>query len=60
MITRTYTPGGGPFTGNFGQTDATGAFTTGFDFCFDANTSIEVTATDGAGVTVTESFPLSC
>jgi hypothetical protein len=61
VITRTYTPGGGPFSSPV-STDATGAFVdSGYVFCFDAaNTSVEVTATDAAGVTVTESFPLSC
>jgi hypothetical protein len=46
-------------------TDATGAFTTGgldidFPFCMFPDTSVEVTATDDAGVTVTETFPLNC
>jgi hypothetical protein len=62
-LRRVYSPNGEDFTDTLWQTDATGAFTTGgfFDFCFDpANTSVEVTATDGAGVSVTESFPLSC
>jgi hypothetical protein len=61
-LTRTYSPSGTTFTDTIWQTDATGAFTAaGANFCFDAtNTSVEVTATDGAGVTVTETFPLSC
>jgi hypothetical protein len=61
-ISRTYTPGGGPITSTEWETDATGAFTTGeaFNVCFVANTSVEVTVTDGARVSVTESFPLSC
>ena len=45
-------------------TDATGAFSTAantFNFCFDStNTGVEVTVTDSAGVSATESFPLSC
>jgi hypothetical protein len=46
-------------------TDATGAFTTGgmdidIPFCMFPDTSVEVTATDDAGVTVTETIPLNC
>ena len=61
-ITRLYSPGGQAGSTTNWTTDATGAFTTGnyFQFCFADNTSVEVTATDGEGVTVTESFPLSC
>ena len=63
-LRRVYSPGGDDNTETDWQTDATGAFTTGdfFNFCFGdpANTSVEVTATDGEGVSVTESFPLSC
>src|SRR5215217_4109175 len=48
------------------STDATGAFTTGdlredLTFCpTESTTSVEVTATDAEGVTVTQSFPLEC
>jgi hypothetical protein len=62
-LRRVYLPGPSDNTDTDWQTDATGAFNTGdaFDFCFDlANTSVVVTATDGEGVTVTRSFPLSC
>jgi hypothetical protein len=61
-LTRVYSPSGFTFTDTVWQTDATGAFTTGdvFFFCFAGDTSVEVTATDGAGITVTETFPLSC
>jgi hypothetical protein len=60
--TRVYSPNGQSFTDSLVSTDATGAFVdSGLFFCFDpANTSITVTITDGAGVTVTETFPLSC
>jgi hypothetical protein len=61
-LTRAYSPSGETFTDTEWQTDATGAFNTGdvFFFCFAGDTSVAVTATDGAGVTVTETFPLSC
>src|SRR5215212_5144721 len=62
-VTRTYLPGGPTFTVDDISTDATGAFTIGddFDFCFiDTNTSIQVTATDSAGVSATESLAFSC
>jgi hypothetical protein len=62
-LTRVYSPNGEVSTGPSLTTDATGAFSVGplFNFCFSSsNTSVEVTATDGAGVSVTESFPLSC
>ena len=64
-LRRVYLPGGVDNSETDWQTDATGAFNTGdaFDFCFeDTNTSVVVTATDGASppVSVTKSFPLSC
>ncbi len=64
-VTNVYSPNGQTFTGTFGSTDATGAFVAppggNFFFCFDpTNTSVEVTATDAEGVSVTESFALSC
>lgn len=62
-LTRAYSPNGEAFYDYFGDTDATGDFSffSYFNFCWDpSNTSVEVTATDGAGVSVTESFALSC
>jgi hypothetical protein len=63
-LRRVYLPGRSDNINTLWQTDATGAFNTGdaFDFCFVANTSVVVTATDGASppVSVTKSFPLSC
>ena len=59
-LTRVYSPSGEEFSGVV-STDATGAFVdSGYNFCFPVSTSVEVTATDEAGVSVTESFPLSC
>jgi hypothetical protein len=62
QLIRVYSPGGDLFVDPFVTTDATGAFVDrGLNFCFDPrNTSVEVTATDGAEVSVTESSPLSC
>jgi hypothetical protein len=59
---RVYSPNGQSVTDSLVSTDATGAFVdSGLNFCFDpANTSITVTITDGAGVSVTETFALSC
>jgi hypothetical protein len=59
---RVYSPNGQSVTDSLVSTDATGAFVdSGLFFCFDpANTSITVTITDGAGVSVTETFALSC
>src|SRR5215217_60095 len=58
-VTRTYSPVGQSFT-EITQTDATGAFTLAddLDFCFGTpnNTSIQVTATDSARVSATESL----
>jgi hypothetical protein len=59
-LTRVYSPSGEEFSGVV-STDATGAFVdSGYNFCFPVSISVEVTATDEAGVSVTESFPLSC
>ena len=62
-VTRTYSPVGQSFT-EITQTDATGAFTLAddLDFCFGTpnNTSIQVTATDSARVSATESLAFSC
>jgi hypothetical protein len=68
-LTLVYLPEGLTFVEGPFPTDATGAFVAPpesegpFFFCFnppDTPTSIEVTATDGEGVAVTESFPLNC
>jgi hypothetical protein len=60
--TRVYSPNGQSFTDSLVSTDATGAFVdSGLNFCFDsANTGVQVTITDASGVSVTETFPLTC
>jgi hypothetical protein len=62
-LTLTFSPTGETNTDTLWRTDATGAFSTGptFVFCVtEDTTSVEVTATDEEGVSVTESFPFDC